>query len=58
MENFVFFTYFIAVTSLVVSLYALLKVEGIKENMNRKPKTTPKHYTKSVAKPKSKGHWG
>lgn len=58
MENFVFFTYLVAIISLVVSLYALLKIEGIKENMNRKSKTTPKHYTKPVTKPKSKGHWG
>jgi hypothetical protein len=56
-ENLVFFTYFLALIAIAVSLYALYQLECVKENMNRKTKNTQKHYIKPVSKPKSKGHF-
>lgn len=57
MENFVFFTYMLALIAIAVSLYTLYQLECVKENMNKKPKNTQKHYNKPVAKPKTKGHF-
>jgi hypothetical protein len=57
LENFVFFTYFLALIAIAVSLYTLYQLECIRENMNskkREKRTPPPPFKKHST---AKGHF-